>query len=224
MNYSELDEFQNEISLIEAFVTEVAAREAEIQDFGFRHIKEDTTFDVAAKAFRTFDQRLAGLLEYSRAVDRTLHHDISRLIEESHLADSLGKLFVSLKIAAERRPQYRGVLSLVLRAFNVGDLGARAKLFSQEVTSAESILVALHRLASLTKRVEQVFWRNYASDRDIFKPANIDREVVLTHIESAIEDIQRSPLGSEQKAKLIEHLVQARNDLAEDNVSWRKTM
>lgn len=227
MNHYELDGFIKELEVLESFVTELAAREDELLSLGFRRVKNWPVFNEAVPVLKDFDRRLHGFLEFSRAVDKSLHASISKIVDETTLPDALGKLYVSLKIASEKKPvQFAGefINALALWLPYLSNRLKRNGLFSEESVSAQKILVALHRLIPLVQRVSEVYIAQWHSDDEIFKPSNIDKNLVINYIEQAIVSIQAVAIFPDQKEKLLAHLVQTKNELAEDDVPWKKVI
>lgn len=160
MYYHDLDGFIKELETTETFVTELAAREEELLSLGFRRVSHWPAFEAAIPILKDFDRRLLSFLEFSLAVESSLHASICKIIDDTSLPDALGKLYISLKVAAEKRPA--GFLVELLNAFTfhlpyLSNRIKRKRLFSEESVPIQNILVALHRLIPLVRRVSDVY-------------------------------------------------------------------
>lgn len=227
MKYHELDSFIKELEITEAFVTELAAREDELLSLGFGRVKGWSTFEAAVPVLKDFDRRLHGFLEFARAVDKSLHQSIAKIIDDTTLPDALGKLYISLKVASEKRPAGFVVELLNAFTFHLPYLSNRMKrkgLFSEESIPVQRILVALHRLTPLVKRVSDVYLANWHHNDEIFKPSNVHRHLVINYIEQAIVAVQAVAIFPDHKEKLLAYLNQTKNELAEDDVPWKKVI
>lgn len=224
MNYHEIDDVVAKLEAVERFVREIAAREDELATLGFRRMAAWSLYEEVDPILRDFDSLIGELLEFSRVVDRTTWESIKGIIDSSKLPDSLGRIYIRLKLEMERRRMpSRELMSAFRRAFAMF-FGARSRhsLFSDVAMPIQEILVALHRLIPQVKKLARLYINKWQSDDEIFKPSNIDREVVIGHIETAVVIIQNASLAADDKKQLLEYLEHTKIELAETNPSWKK--
>lgn len=226
MDYHDLDGFQEEISRVETFFTELAAREDEVLTFGTRKAIQWESFQAIQEILPEFEARLLEFLAFVRPVDKKLHDSVQGLIQQAQLPESIANIQVSLRIASERKAL--GMKGEFINAFlfhlpYLSNLVRKRRLFSEEVVSIQKILVALGRLKNLVKIAGETYIRRWSRDSDVFRPSNLDEEKIIQHIEIAIAEIeQNSTLPQDEKTQLIEYLYKAKSELAEDRPSWNK--
>lgn len=221
-----LNDFEAALKKMASFCTELAAREDEILTYG---LKVATTWDSYAQAselIEDFDSKLHGLLAISRAVDHSLHESIDSLLKNSNLSESVGKLFVSLKIAEQR--QKLGTSSEIFNAFlmqlpYISNMIRQRRAFEESKVPIHEVIVKLNRLAAFTGRLDSLYWRRKSSDDDIFRPSNLKTETLIDYIEKAIDSVENeAPLPPDQKKQALAYLQEARDELARDKPSWNK--
>jgi hypothetical protein len=219
--FHEFHTLTKSLETIEAFVIELAAREAEVVSRGFATVRTWPTFEAAMPLLKDFDGHLLGLLEFSRTVDKPLHDAILKITEGSGLADTLGKLYISLKITTTERPQRQHLLSGVVSSLAI-ILRTRTLFLPNDY--AHTILVALHRLTPLVKHAYDSYLANFRGDDEIFKPSNIDKTVVIDYLNNAIEIVRAAAIPPAHKDKLLSYLNQTKQNLAEKEVPWKNVI
>lgn len=215
MNHNELDQFIKELDFVESFLTKIAVTEDEMSSTDFTRIKYWPKYENIILILQDFDRRLLSFMEFTKVVDKTLHDLIQKTINTTNIQIALGQLYVALKIAPEKKRRFQSFLNPP----------KRNTLFppSQSITT-QQVLINLHRLIPLAKRVSDVYLINRHQDDEIFKPSNIDKQLVIKYIECTIANIENVTISSNQKEKLLTHLNQTKNDLAEDNIPWKKVI
>jgi hypothetical protein len=172
---------------------------------------------------KDFDGNMQGLLAFSRAVDKELCNTLQKLTDESNVGYALGELYVALKVATiDDPPAALFSLFQLLATFGLSFLHGRKTLLP--ANSLRKILVTLHRMIPLARQVSDVYLTNRHDDDEIFKPSNIDKNVILDHIEQAILVIESAAIDPEQKAKLLSHLNQTKQYLAGGTIPWRNVI
>lgn len=228
MNYTELDEFKNEIDLLEEFFTEFAAREDEILSFGMRKVAAWDSYQNAAAHLRNFETKIHEFHSFLRPVDKQLFERVRELTKESKLVESISGIDVALRIAVHRqRLNFRSELlnSFLFQLPYIANALRRRKLFSEEVIPIQKLLVSLGRLGNLVAMSKDSYISQWTRDSDVFKPSNLDNERIIVLIESAIEQIEgNSPLSKAEKKQLIEYLCKAKGEFAEGKPSWNKVV
>lgn len=226
MNYHDLDEFSEEIESVEQFFTELAAREDEVLTFGIVKATQWDSFEKAQEILPKFEARIHEFLEFVRPVNKQLFENVQALVTEAKLVGSIASIQVSLRIAAERRSIRRGreiIMSALIELPYVSRLFQKKRLFSEEVVSIQTILVALGRLKNLVTMAGERYIRRWTRDSDVFRPSNLDEEKIISHIEIAIYEVENNlALPEDEKKQLAEYLYKAKIELAEDRPSWNR--
>lgn len=226
MNYLDLDDFQEEIDAIERFFTEMAAREDQLLTYGIGRATQWDSFQAIQEKLPSFEAQVYELLAFVRPIDRQLHESVRELVNSSKLTESIISIQVSLRIEAERSAlRERSYLALIFQTDLpfLAKLFRKRQLFSEEVISIRSILVALGQLRNLVKRASDEYIRRWSHDSDVFKPSNLDEDKILDHIELAIAEIEKNSLLPESDRKqLVEYLYKAKSELAQERPSWSK--
>lgn len=228
MDYHNLDEFKSEIELLEAFFTEFAAREDEILTWGMKRVSKWESYLKAAPHLKNFESKINEFEKFLRPVDKRLYEKLISLLNDSKLLESISGIEVSLRIASARQKLSAGseiASGLMFHLPYISNLFRRKKLFSEDVIPIQKLIVALGRLSSLISIAGDTYIRQWNHDSDVFKPANLDSETIISLIESAISDIEtKSNLSTDEKKQLIEYLYKAKSELAEERPSWNKVV
>ena len=222
----EIHNFADNIEKIEELLFDIAARDDELKAFGLRYVLGKINFENSRDAFHNFSANLANSVRIAAISNRTIHERLNRLLELSKLEDLLSQLDVRIKIAERERPSpiaqgYAAYAFLFRRYIKFGS----TSLFTDNTIPLESVLASLSRLRTLIRQLEQDQYRKKASDDEIFKPSNVNIDLIVTQIESAIEHINNSEkINQSEKARLILYLDEARAELAEDSTAWKKVV
>lgn len=223
----ELSKFSEDIERLEVLLFEIAAHDDELKSFGLRYVLRIADTEEARVALEEFSSKLENSIRVAPFIDKSISERLNSLLSETKIEDLITQLAVRLKIAERERPSYvaRGlaVYSLFLRRLLFKS--EPASLFTDKTISIESVLASLSRLRTLVKTLEQVHYQRSADDDEIFKPSNIDINIVAIQIDSAIENLNLSDtIGASEKERLIEYLNEAKAELAENTPAWKKVV
>lgn len=234
MQWFEIGEFIDSLKNIEMFVSELAAREAELRYSGIGSSKLWASYGEARKSFEGFDRKLYELVRLSKHVDRGLYEQIKEILDSSSLAEGVSQISVSIRVAERRRETIVAMRKAATSILDVlvafAERMTLAKIsqgkglfFSDFEVSLSRILVALNRLIPLSEEVEGKYFNIYHGEDEIFKPANINIENITNYIEFAINEISDSPeVGLGQKEDILKYLDEVRLELADETPKWRK--
>lgn len=226
MNYHELGGFIEEITGLEEFFTEFAAREDEILTLGMGRVAKWSSYQNAVGSLKTFETKIHEFQAFLRPIDKNLYERVVALATDSKLVESIVGIEVSLRIAAQRqKPNFGSELknTLLFQLPYISNLIRRRKLFSEEVIPIQRLLIAIGRLKNLVSISQDVYIHQWSHDSDVFKPSNLDDEKIINYIEEAIMCIEtESPLSKEDKKQLIEYLYKAKSEFSENRPSWNK--
>ncbi|ASK18476.1 hypothetical protein [Halomonas sp. N3-2A] len=226
MNYHNLDEFIEEITALEEFFTEFAAREDEVLTRGMRRVADWESYQRSAEILKTFETRIHEYHAFLRPIDKSLYERVVTLTTDSKLVESIVGIEVSLRIATQRQKlNFSGELAntLLFQLPYISNAIRRRKLFSEEVIPIQKLLVAIGRLKNLVGISKDVYIHQWSHDSDVFKPSNLDDEKIITYIEEAISCIEnQSSLPKEDRKQLVEYLNKAKSEFSEDRPSWNK--
>ncbi len=225
MDYYNLHEFQEEISILEEFFNELGAREEEIQVFGFRRVEHWESYQKALNVFNNFERQIHNFLSFARFYDKHIYENAIHLLKETRIGESLASIQVFLQIESARKPFVTG--SIVVTALHRYSLAlgitSRKRIFSNESFSVHKVLVALGRLKSFVGIIDDVYVQRIGEDNNVFKPSNLNEEAILTHIEAAIDQIEQNiSIPQNHKDQLLAFLQKAKNELAGNKKSWNK--
>lgn len=226
MNHHELDEFKSAIDLLEQFFTDFAARENEVLTFGMRRVAEWESYKHVIQPLKDFETKLHEFEVFLRPIDKLLFERVRTLTTESKIVESITGIEVSLRIDAQKQKLGFGselINSLLFQLPYISNLIRKRKLFSEEVIPIQKLIVALGRLNHLVSISQDTYIRQWSRDSDVFKPANLDNEKIITLIEAAINEVESlSPLSKDDKRQLIEYLYKAKSEFSEKSPSWSK--
>jgi hypothetical protein len=223
----EISNFADDIEKIEGLLFDVAAHDDELKAFGLRYVIGRIDFEGSRDAFDNFSAKLANSVRVASITNRTIHDRLTGLLEETNLEDLLSQLSVRIKIAERERPspiaQGVATYAYIFRRFLIKS--ASTALFSDNTIPLESVLASLSRLRTIVKQLEQDQYRKTSNDDEIFKPSNVNIDLIVTQIESAIEHVTNSEqINQSEKARLIAYLDEAKAELAEDSTAWKKVV
>lgn len=223
----EISNFADDIEKIEALLFDIAAHDDELKAFGLRYVIGKIDFEEARDAFDNFSAKLANSVRVASITNRAIHVRLNGLLEETNLEDLLSQLSVRIKIAERERPspiaQGFAAYAYIFRRFLIKS--ASTSLFTDNTIPLESVLASLSRLRTIVKQLEQDQYRKTSNDDEIFKPSNVNIDLIVTQIESAIEHVTNSEqINQSEKARLISYLDEAKAELAEDSTAWKKVV
>jgi len=224
MNNHNLDDFIDEITLLEDFFTEFSAREEEIIKYGMERVTKWDSYSRAEKILQIFETQVHEFQSFLRPIDKSLYQRVLTLISESKLIESMIGIAISLRIAAQKqRVTFKRELSYALKLqfpFVSNSLNKK-KLFSEEDIPIQTLLIALGRLKSLIGISKDMYINQRSQDSDLFKPSNLEDEKVVRYIEKAIDCIEaQSLLPPVEKKQLIDYLYKAKSEFSKDKPSW----
>ncbi|MDO8446480.1 MAG: hypothetical protein Q7T53_10340 [Deltaproteobacteria bacterium] len=226
MNYHDLDEFKSAIDLLERFFTDFAAREDEVLTLGMRRVAKWESYKQVTQLLKDFETKVHEFEVFLRPIDKLLFERVRTLTTESKLVESITGIEVSLRIDAQRQKlSLRSELIniLLFQLPYISNSIRKRKLFSEEVIPIQKLIVALGRLNHLVSISKDTYIKQWSRDSDVFKPANLDNEKIITLIEAAIKEIESiSPLSKDDKRQLIEYLYKAKSEFSENSPSWSK--
>lgn len=228
MSPQDIEVFVNELEIVESFTTEITARLELLKNYGLEDVQSLPGFADTMRVLKDFDRRVHRFLESTRAIDNSLHASIAKIIEETALSSELAHLYVTLNVAAKKKKInfdiVKGVTITPFLQFISRPLLRDEQPFSKSSPSMQKILIAFHRLIPLARRVMEVHLLNWQQDDGVFKPSSINRYIVINYIEQAIISVQAATISPDQKAYLLAHLGQTKNELAGDEIPWKKVI
>lgn len=222
----ELSRFVDDVEKIESFLFDVAAHDEELQAFGLRYLLGKLDFERSREAFDSFSGKLNNCLKVASIDNRSIYNRLESLLEESKLEDLISQLGVRIKIAERERPSplVNGVATYAYIFRRLLKKTASTSLFNDKTIPLESVLASLARLRTLIEELQNEHYRKMSSDDEIFKPSNVNVNIIAAQIESAIEDVTNSVLNESEKTRLVSYLNEAKSELAEESPAWKKVI
>lgn len=220
--------FQKKLDTIKIFLAELASREEEIIAFGLRRVSGWKSYEEAKPIIDEFETDLLEVEESSKYLDRDIHEQLSQLRNESKIVEELTTISVQLSILKNKKKvsASRDMLnSFVLQIPYISGMLKHRQLFNTEQISIHKSLVTLTRLNSLAKRLERKLRKISNLDDEIFKPSQIDSNVLLERLDAAIQALKTTnSIASEDKNRLIEYIIAAKVEVSGDKPNWNKAV
>lgn len=226
MNFYHLEDFKEEINLLELFFTEFAGREEEILTRGMKRVSTWESYERAIPHLKDFETKVHEFQKFLRPISKLLFERVESLITESNLVESIIGIEVSLRISAQRQQvSFSSDLAntLLFQLPYISNLIRRRKLFSEEVIPIQKLLISLGRLKNLIAMAQDEYNHQWSHDSEVFKPSNLDNEKIITFVEEAILKIEKgTSLSKEDRKQFVEYLYKAKSEFSEDRPSWNK--
>lgn len=227
MDWHSLHKLVKDLTAVRAFLFEIARKQEYCELAGLGEVNKIDGCNQAIGALKTLETQLSILERSSRFTAPELHEKIKSITNESPIASRAAEISLAIEISESRRLR-RGLVSWfesIAGGLN-GAIGLKPykNVFSSDgEIPLKKMLVDLDRLLPLAKAVESTAWKREQAVTETFKPAGIDPEKVLFHIEQAIRSIsEEARLGNDEREKLEEYLLEAQSELAKSDPAWRK--
>lgn len=227
MDWHDIYTLKGDLEKIRAFLFETATKQKYFEVAGLGEIKKVDGFDQAVTIMKSLEPRLSDLERSSRFLAPELHPKIKKIVDENPISNRATEIALEIEIIDSRNFQSEIFSSLSSLAQFFGStfgLKRRNSIFAGDgEIPLREMLVGLDRLLPITNEIEKRAWNSENSTKETFKPANIDGEKILFHIENAIRSISQDPkLAKEEREKLEEYLLEAQAELAKSNPAWKK--
>jgi len=216
---------EEELEAIEALLYELATLEDELRYMGLRYTLRRLDLDKARPAFEGFSGKIADCRRAAPLISKELASQLTSLLDETKIDNLITQLAVRLKLAEMERPkQFRSVLASY--TYMIGRLIGKsqsAQLFADTTIHIDTVLASLARLKTVTKLLRLEYQRITSDDDEIFKPSNVNIEIVVNQIDLAIDNLQNvTNISPAEKERLIIYLKEAKTELASDTPKWKK--
>jgi hypothetical protein len=225
--YHDIDSVISSLKGVEIFFREIMKYESEINLWGFSLVRRWDYYHEVDIILQNVDSLIAQLIEVSRILDRDSCESIQSIIEASNFLDSIGRVYVSLKIEIESFSLFSFPIFPSMVDFYSKLLWRRPRrhsFFEVYATPIQELLLTLRRLISQAKSLRSAYINKLQSDDELFRPSNIDRKVVGNYIERAVLIIQSSSLAEKEKKGLLKHLEYTKGELSKTQPSWKKVI
>ncbi|MHB8392067.1 MAG: hypothetical protein ACYDBH_21230 [Acidobacteriaceae bacterium] len=223
----EISQFRNDIENLEALLFEIATHGAELRSFGLWYVLRKTNFEEVRSVFEEFSANLAICLRVAPTIDKSIFERLNSLLRETNIENIVTQLSVRIKIAEREKsgPTARAiaVYNYIFRRLFLKS-GATS-LFTDETILLENVLASLSRLRTLVKSLGEEHYRRTTNDDEIFKPSNIDINLIVVKIDAAIANLNTSSdIGILEKDRLVAYLNEAKAELAQEAPAWKKVI
>lgn len=221
-----IDELIRTLNEIEESFYKIARYEDRLRIAGLSYVEAIVDLPALLNALGRFPSELENCRSYLRIVDRSKLEAINILISDTELELVLSTFFVRLRLSRERRRPDILLTSLLEAISSVVGLVRTTRspgIFSSGADiSTEQVLTAIHRIRAQLDSFREIQNERVGQDDDIFKPSNVNIEIVAEFIEAAITSLPNSEaLSKSDVVRLTAYLESAKNELASDKPSWK---
>lgn len=219
--------FEKNLETVEALLYELASLEDELRYLGLRSALRKINLEKVRPALDEFSERLADCTRIAPLINKDLSTQLNSLLNETKIEGLITQLAVRLKLAEieRQKPLRQG---LATYAYILGKMLAKStsiKLFSDDSIRLENVLASLSRLKTIMKLLTAESQHRTSNDDEIFKPSNVDVNIIITQIDLAIENIDTAyNLSRSEKERLIIYLKEAKAEVVSDTPSWKKVI
>jgi hypothetical protein len=227
MDVYNLSEFVSELKKAKEFLLKVEAYSSQISISGLKGLQKWPEYTDASSALSKIEPQLAQTIRFARFINPELHERLQGLYQESPIVSRAIEIGISVQISNSVRTSH-SLLGKISRAFDVLVMFFGVARFKMLISDDGQIpirrmLVDISRLIPLIEELETSAYRKIYSDREAYKPSNINVETVKVFIDKALIAIGSSDeLAGAKKSQLTEYLEEIRAELSTEEPSWKK--
>lgn len=161
-------------------------------------------YTVNINLLKDFERKYFELLELSKYIDKKIEDRIESINNEVSLCKTISNIAIFLEINATAYTEGKDLRDLY-------------------TVDIKTIVAALTRLISLSRRVNEIYEQKLKADDEIFKPSNINNEQILLFLDTALDEIKKeSNITNEEKKILNEYIESAKVEMQKKIPGWRK--
>jgi hypothetical protein len=177
--------------------------------------------DDADAIFGEFSEKLAACVKIAPLVDREVADNLKVLLNQTGIENLITQLGVRLRIESRRKYTFRPSTSILGSLFPPKGI----PIFADKSLDMEAVIVYIKRLKSLIKLLSNDMANRINTDDEVFKPSNINVNIIVTQIDLAIDSLSTSEaVTPSEKERLISYLQEAKLELASPTPSWKKVV
>lgn len=218
--------FQKNLDELKIFLSELASKEDAIAN-RYEKVSEWQSYQIARSIIEDFEANLLEIEETSKFINKKINAQLVEFRNESKIIEELTTIGVQLSIL-NNQPLQNYLSSFILGLKNItikfGNMSINHNpIFQDNLVSISKVLVSITRLNSIIKRLEKLTRELSRIDDDVFKPSNIDNEVVINYLNEAIDLIEQNNfMSTVHKEHLINYLKSAQYETTQEKPSWSK--
>jgi hypothetical protein len=221
--------FAEDLSVIESSLYLMGTRDNELRKLGLGRILRKIDSKAFINALDSFSENLVTCIKVAPFIDKGIADRLNSLLLDSRIEDLVTRLAVRVKLAEHVRQKSfaQSINSFVyfcLQPF-FADSGKSVSFpfFADKSVSLENVISAVARLKVLVKMLSEEQYQRESNDDEVFKPSNININIILTHVDQAIEHLTSSQdIRQDEKKRLTEYLQEIKAELANETPSWKK--
>lgn len=219
--------FQKNIKNIKDFLSELASKESEIAN-GYEKVLEWGSYKVAEPLLEDFEASLLEIEDSLKYINKKMHAQLLDLKKKSNIVEELTTIAVELSILNKKSLRNRPGFFDNFSKISVSSLTIKINnnsINKPELQSISKTLISITHLSSLIKRLEKLFENMKKIDDEIFKPSNVDSDILSNYLNEAIESINENNfINTMHKVHLINYIKSAQTEIIQDETNWKKTV
>ena len=211
--------FQNDINNIKNFLSELASKEYEIAN-RYEKVLEWESYKVTEPLIENFEANLLEIEDLLKYISKKLHLELLDLKEKSNIIEELTTIAVELSILNKKSLRSRpGFFESITNNMNDNIIN------KSELQSVSKTLISITHLSSLIKRLDKFLNNMNKIDDEIFKPSNVDSDILSNYLNEAIKSINENNfINTSYKEYLINYIKSAQTEIIKDKTNWKKTI
>jgi len=214
-----------DIETIEALLYELAALNNELRYLGLKSTLHKLNFIQSKPAFEEFSEKLAVCARIAPLISKDLSTQLTALLAETKIENSITQFAVRIRLSEIEKPLSQNLFTFFSILSKALFKAEPKQLFSDDTIPLENVLASLSRLKTIVKLLSEEYRRKKSNDDEIFKPSNVDINIVITQINLAIENLETvTILTKPEKERLVIYLKEAMAELASDTPAWKKVI
>jgi len=218
-------DFRDDLEKLEALLYELSAYEGLLMTVGGLSSvlrNEDIKHAHDADAiFGEFSEKLAICVKIAPSVDKDIANNLKDLLTQTGIENLITQLGVRLKIEPRRKYPF----SLRRSLFGPLYTPKPIPIFADKNMDLEGVIVYIKRLKSLLKLLSNEMVNRTQCDDEIFKPSYVDANIVVTHINLAIDNLVTSiAISFSDKERLISYLQETKLEIISSTPAWKKVV
>lgn len=219
--------FAKDLEVIESSLYLMGAHDDELRMLGLGHVLRKIDSKEFITALDGFSESLETCIKVAPYIDKSIAERLNALLADSKIEYLVAQLAVRVKLAERerQRPVAQTIKSFAyvfLHALSTS-VGKSFPFFVDKSVSLENVISAVTRLKVLVKMLSEEQYRRTSNDDEVFKPSNININIILTYVDQAIDHLGMSQgIRPDEKERLTEYLREIKAELANESPAWKK--
>jgi hypothetical protein len=220
-SYYDIYTYTDALKSLGEFFTQLAAKESRIAIYGWREICEAENFKSILSTLETFESASYKFLRAANSMNIALASNSQRILHDGNLLSDLSIVFTALKIESTKSQSLEARAERILNIINI----VRARLFWPATPlfgtiSIKKLISSIHRLQQVSEMIGSEFI--FKDDNNLFAPSRINSDIVIEHLNLAIDALKISNIALEHKNIIINQITITKQDIADEKTPWKK--